>query len=73
MSKRGWRWRVLEAYPDARCYARLSHDGWMVVDLPGAGPSSLLGIGCTPVMAWRDAWLKIEAAKASAKKVEIPA
>jgi hypothetical protein len=53
-NRRGWRWRVLEAYPDARC-GRGVHLWFVMIG------SRMIGDGCTAPMAWRDAWIKIEA------------
>jgi hypothetical protein len=62
--KRGWKWRVLEVYPHARCYPTMDQDKLQVVNLPQAGSSTLLGIGTTAPTAWRNAWSRIKAGEA---------
>jgi hypothetical protein len=49
-NRRGWRWRVLEVYPDARC--NNMHDGktWNIDGGIDVGYDNI-GTGCTPVMA----------------------
>ena len=60
MSKRGWKWRVLAVCPDARCMRDDTVDDWIVTALTKYG-QRIIGSGCTPVMAWLDAWQRIEA------------
>ena len=59
-NRRGWRWQVMEVYPDARCMRDDTVADWIVHAATIRG-SCIIGSGCTAPMAWLDAWLKIEA------------
>ena len=58
-NRRGWRWRVLAVYPDARCMRDDTVDDWIVTALTKYG-HRIIGSGCTAPMAWLDAWKRIE-------------
>jgi hypothetical protein len=66
-NRRGWRWRVLEVHPESRC-CNQGGGLWYVIEKPTSpAPRGcmayvpVVGSGCTAPMAWRDAWIKIEA------------
>ena len=59
-NRRGWRWRVLEAYPDARCDKEFMGDKWVVLLWPKESTADVLGVGITAPMAWLDAWRRIQ-------------